>query len=190
MNVVPRKGRRDGFHGYIDSDIFDTGVLLEGPIKRARSSSRAAAAISTPCCPWRSPRRRRELHPRAPLLDYQALLDYPVSGGDLSFRAFGSDDRTVLLFAGANDEQADARDRFEQAIFFHRADLAYEKRQGPWEFLVTPSYLYSKFDVAAVGLFNFDLSFNTISTRAEIARRFSRRLKVRVGTETIATQFN
>jgi outer membrane receptor protein involved in Fe transport len=32
INVNPRKGRRDGFHGYIDADVFRRGVLLEGPI--------------------------------------------------------------------------------------------------------------------------------------------------------------
>src|SRR5690606_20222071 len=32
IDVTPRKGRRDGYHGYIDSDLFDTGVLAEGPL--------------------------------------------------------------------------------------------------------------------------------------------------------------
>lgn len=191
VNVVPRKGRRDGVHGYIDSDIFDTGVLLEGPIKKGSFILSGRRSYIDAILPLAIPDDAGINFSLAPRYwDYQALFDYPVSGGDFTARAFGSDDRTVLLFAGANDDQSDARNRFEQAIYFHRADLSYEKRSGPWEFLLTPSYLHSKFDVAAIDAFKFNLTFNTISTRAEIARRFSRRLKVRVGTESIATQFN
>ncbi len=190
VNVVPRKGRRDGFHGYVDSDIFDTGLLFEGPIKKGSFILSGRRSYIDAILPLALPDDAGVNFTLAPRYwDYQALFDYPVSGGDFTARAFGSDDRTVLLFAGANDEQADARDRFEQAVYFHRADLSYEKRSGPWEFLLTPSYLHSKFDVAAIDAFKFNLTFNTISTRAEIARRFSRRLKVRVGTESIATQF-
>ncbi len=32
INVQPRKGRRDGYHGFIDTNLFDTGALVEGPI--------------------------------------------------------------------------------------------------------------------------------------------------------------
>src|SRR5690606_25687246 len=32
INVQPRKGRRDGYHGYVDADLFDAGVLVEGPV--------------------------------------------------------------------------------------------------------------------------------------------------------------
>jgi len=190
VNVVPRKGRRDGYHGYIDSDIFDTGVLVEGPMKEGSfiiSARRSYIDFLLPLVIPADAGLNLTLAPR--YWDYQVLFDYPVSEGDLSVRAFGSSDRTVLAFNDNNDSGTDARDRFEQSIRFYRFDLLYEKTIGPWEFLVSPTYLFSKLDVAAVAAFDFDLTFNTVSTRAEMARRLSQRAKIRIGTEFIATQF-
>ena len=47
INVQPRRGRRDGYHGYVDTDLFDTGVLVEARPARAASSSRVGAATWT-----------------------------------------------------------------------------------------------------------------------------------------------
>ena len=48
VNVVPRRGRIDGYHGYVDSDLFDTGVLFEGPFnpKQKNENKRASFVIS------------------------------------------------------------------------------------------------------------------------------------------------
>ena len=40
VNVQPRRGRRDGFHGYIDSDLFDTCLLYTSPSPRDQRGSR------------------------------------------------------------------------------------------------------------------------------------------------------
>src|SRR5690606_11179096 len=32
IDVKTRPGRRDGYYGYVDSDLFDTGVMVEGPV--------------------------------------------------------------------------------------------------------------------------------------------------------------
>ena len=57
--------------------------------------------------------------------DYQGLFDYPVGGGMLSIRGFGSDDRAVLVASDTNDIETDDRNRFETTQYFHRADIVY-----------------------------------------------------------------
>ena len=89
INVQPRKGRRT-WHGYVDSDIFDTGVLLEGPVGKgsfALSGRRSYIDAILPAVIPDDAGIDFELAPR--YYDYQGLFDYPVGGGELSIRVFG-----------------------------------------------------------------------------------------------------
>ena len=186
VNVVPRKGRRDGIHGYIDSDIFDTGILLEGKAGKGSfilSGRRSYIDLLLPALIPDDAGINFSIAPR--YWDYQALFDYPVSGGEFSVRVFGSDDRTKLVFAAANDEIQDRRDSVESVNYFHRADLVYRKVKGPWEFLVTPSYKRDFFEIDAIDIFKFDSVLDTFSLRAEVSNRLSSRSRVRLGTEFI-----
>lgn len=186
VNVAPRKGRRDGYHGYIDSDLFDTGVMVEGPIGKGSfilSGRRSYIDLLLPVFVPDDAGLDLSIAPR--YWDYQALFDYPVSGGNLSVKLFGSDDRTKVVASSPNEVTTDDRNRFESTVWFHRADLAYDKEIGPWKFLVTPSFRYDYFDVAAGDFFSFDLETQIMSTRAEVTRRLSRRSALRVGTEYV-----
>jgi hypothetical protein len=121
--------------------------------------------------------------------DYQGLFDYPVAGGELSVRVFGSDDRTKLLFAQQNrvsDEEADA---FETTQWFHRVDLVYRKVDGPWEFLITPSYKREYWSGSFFGTTRFHVESDTLSSRAEISRRLSANARLRVGAEFVGTWY-
>src|SRR5690606_18140455 len=110
INVQPRRGRRDGFHGYVDTDLFDTGVLLEGPVGKGSFIASARRSYVDLILPLVIPDEvgfGLTLAPR--YWDYQALFDYPVGAGELSARVFGSDDRTRLLVAAqANDSEEEA----------------------------------------------------------------------------------
>lgn len=190
VNVVPRKGRRDGYHGYADVDLFDTTVLVEGPVGKGSfivSGRRSYADWILNAVIPDDAGVRPLLAPR--YYDYQVLFDYPVSGGDLSVRAFGSDDRSQLLFSDANEDDEDSQDSFETIQWFHRADLVYKKRDGPWEFLVTPAYKreFAQFNIGS--FFRLDVDSDTFSARAEIARQLSKRARLRVGTELVTTWF-
>lgn len=190
INVVPRKGRRDGYHGYIDSDLFDTGVLFEGPIGKGSfvlSGRRSYIDLLLPVFIPDDAGLDFTIAPR--YWDYQALFDYPISGGDFSVRVFGSDDRTKLVAIDEGENDIDDRNRFETTVFFHRADLAYRKREGPWEFMISPSYRYDSFDFGIGDLFRFDFAWHMFSGRAEVSRRLTKRLAWRIGTETIGGTF-
>lgn len=190
INVVPRAGRRDGYHGYADVDLFDTTVMAEGPVGKGSfilSGRRSYADWILNAVIPDDAGVRPTIAPR--YWDYQGLFDYPLGGGDLSVRVFGSDDRSKLLFSDANDVSDDERNRFETTQWFHRADLVYKKREGPWEFLITPSYKHEFFRFFIGDFFQFDLNTDTFSARAEIARQLSKRARLRVGTEVVTSWF-
>ena len=193
ISVTPRAGRRDGFHGYVDSDIFDTGVLAEGPVGKgsfALSGRRSYIDLLLPVAIPDDAGLNFNVAPR--YWDYQGLFDYPLWGGDFTVRAFGSDDRNKLVLNSPNEEGEDAddlRDQIETIQFFHRFDLQYEKRQGPWKFLFTPSYRYEQFNLGILSILNFDLQSHNVSMRSEVERRFSKRHSWRIGTEYTATWF-
>jgi hypothetical protein len=189
INVQPRKGRRT-WHGYVDSDVFDTGVLLEGPIGKgsfALSGRRSYIDAILPAVIPKDAGIDFEAAPR--YWDYQGLFDYPVAGGELSIRLFGSDDRLTVIAKDENESEGDQEDTFGTVIFFHRADIVYRKEEGPWSFLITPSYRHDTVTGQASDIFEFELVTDTFSGRAEIARQLSRRAAIRVGTETQAGQF-
>ncbi len=190
ISVTPRAGRRDGYHGYVDSDLFDTGVLFEGPVGKgsfALAGRRSYIDFLLPVFIPDDAGLDLTIAPR--YYDYQALFDYPVAGGMLTARFFGSDDRTKVVAANPNDVSPDERNQFESTQFFHRVDLAYEKITGPWRFLITPSYRleYAQFGIGS--FFDLDLRTHNVSLRSEVERKLGRRSALRVGTEYIGTWF-
>ncbi|MCX4241470.1 energy transducer TonB [Paraliomyxa miuraensis] len=190
IDVTPRAGRRDGYHGYIDSDVFDTGVLVEGPVGKgsfALSGRRSYIDVLLPAFIPDDAGLDLTIAPR--YYDYQTLFDYPLAGGTFTARIFGSDDRTKVVAANPNEVEPDERDAFETAQFFHRFDLAYEKKSGPWRFLVTPSYRLEYIQFGIGQFFDFDLRTHNVSLRSEVERTLGRRSGLRVGTEYVGTWF-
>ena len=191
LNVSPRKGRRDGFHGHIKSDIFDTGILAEGPIGKGSlivAGRRSYIDAILPVVVPKDAGLNFTLAPR--YYDYQVLFDYPISGGEFSARVFGSDDRSKLLFSSGNDTDPANNNSIQTTTFFHRADLVYRKQLGPWELLVTPSYRRDDLSFLILDAFRFRVIGDTFSGRSEISRQFSRAFGLRVGTEFVATAFD
>jgi len=191
LNVSPRKGRRDGFHGYIKSDVFDTGILAEGPVGKGSLIVAGRRSYIDAILPVVLPKDAGLNFTLAPrYYDYQVLFDYPVSGGEFSARVFGSDDRSKLLFGSANDTDPTNNTSLQTVTFFHRADLVYRKQLGPWEFLVTPSYRRDDLSFLITDAFRFHVVSDTFSGRAEVSRQLSRRVGLRVGTEFVATAYD
>ncbi len=186
INVAPRKGRRDGIHGYIDSDLFDTGILAEAKVGKGslilsgrRSYIDFVLANAVPA----DAGLNLAIAPR--YFDYQVLFDYPISGGEFSARVFGSDDRTAVVFNSKNDLSTDDRNRFDTTVFFHRADLSYQKRLGAWDMLITPSYRRDFVSFAVGDAVRFDITSDAFTNRAELSRQLSKKASVRIGSEFV-----
>jgi TonB-dependent Receptor Plug Domain len=186
IDVKTRAGRRDGYHGYVDSDLFDTGVLAEGPVGKGSfvlAGRRSYIDVLLPAVIPDDAGLDIAVAPR--YYDYQALFDYPVSKGTLSAKVFGSDDRTRLVAANPNDVEPTDRDQFETALSFHRADLAYRRQDGPWDMLVTPSFRYDDIGAGAGGLFRFRLQSYGVSGRAELGYRANPHVYWMVGAQLL-----
>ncbi len=88
IDVFSRRPRTDGWHGYLDADLWDVGAMVEGPVGKgslALSLRRAHIDAIFALLP--------DIALTAAYYDYQALFDYPVGGGRLRIIAFGADDR-------------------------------------------------------------------------------------------------
>ncbi|KIG18060.1 TonB family protein / TonB-dependent receptor [Enhygromyxa salina] len=194
VNVQPRAGRRDGYHGYVDVNAFDAGVLAEGPIGKGSFALAARRSYIDFVLSQALPADAGINFSVAPRYwDYQMLFDYPVSGGELSVRAFGSSDQLKLAFSGPNDDPEateDVRNQVETSQYFSRLDLVYRKQLGPWEFLVTPSFRAGLTEIGVGGVFDLDVRTKDISGRAELSRQISKNLRWRIGTDVNTTLYD
>jgi TonB family protein len=191
INVQPRKGRRDGHHGYVDADLFDAGGLVEGPIGKgsfALSLRRSYVdAILLAAIP-KDAGIDFNVAPR--YWDYQALFDYPIGDGNLSVRVFGSDDQLAVVNPDVNDTDGEGNDGFQTQIAFHRVDLVYEAEYGPWSVLLTPSYRHDLLSGVGGDIFSFRVVQDTLSFRGELGYRISKRAALRLGTESRAGAYS
>jgi TonB family protein len=184
INVQPRKGRRDGYHGYVDADLFDAGVLVEGPVGKGSFVASARRSYVDGILLAVIPKDSGIDFNVAPRYwDYQGLFDYPLGDGNLTVRVFGSDDQLAVVNPDVNDTEPDDNDGFSTQIAFHRADLVWEAEHGPFSVLLTPSYKHELLSGVGGDIFSFRVTRDQFSFRGELGYRMSKRAAVRLGTE-------
>ena len=187
INVQPRRGRRDGVHGYVDADLFDAGALIEGPIKKGSFVVSARRSYVDALLKAFIPKDAGIDFNVAPRYwDYQLLFDYPIREGNFTARVFGSDDQLAVVAPASNDTAPDANDGFKTQIAFHRADLVYEADHGPWSVLITPSFRHDILSGSGGNIFSFRVIRDSFNFRGELGYRFSKRAALRLGTEVNA----
>ena len=123
VDVSFREPNRDLWHGYIDADIFDATLLLEGPITEdlsiAFSTRRSYIDTLLPAILPDSVPLDFVTYPR--YYDYQLAMSYHPSGkNNVMAVLYGSDDELVLERKGIDDENPNIRGRAGTDIFFHR----------------------------------------------------------------------
>ena len=79
VNAAPRKGRRDGFHGYVDMDIIDTSLLFEGPVGKGSFILSARRSYIDLLLPIALSGRDVGFIVAPRYWDYQAYLDLPLT---------------------------------------------------------------------------------------------------------------
>jgi TonB family protein len=191
INVQPRKGRRDGYHGYVDADLFDAGGLVEGPVGKGSFAVSVRRSYVDAILLAVIPKDAGIDFNVAPRYwDYQALFDHPLGDGNLSVRVFGSDDKLAIVNPDINDTEPDGNDGFQTQIAFHRVDLVYEAEHGPWSVLITPSYRHDLLSGIGGNIFSFRVLQDTLSFRGELGYRISKRAALRIGTELRAGTYS
>jgi TonB family protein len=184
INVQPRKGRRDGYHGYADADLFDASALVEGPIKKGSFAASVRRSYVDAVLVAVIPKDAGIDFNVAPRYwDYQLLFDYPIKEGNLSARVFGSDDQLAVVAPASNDDEADSNDGFETQIAFHRADLVWEANHGRVSVLLAPSYRHELLSGDGGDIFSFRVTRDSFNFRGELGFAISKRAALRIGTE-------
>jgi hypothetical protein len=196
VRIEPRKGRRDGFHGYGGIDLTAAGTTVEGPLGKGSfivggqrgyvdavllATERAIEAVTGDSTPYLFPS----------YWDYHGMFDHPVGrASELSVRVFGAGDR---LYARAEvDTQTGTQEAgFDFAHQFHRVDLVYRTRQRGWEFNLTPSFRFEQGSQSNRGLQDDRRRRDYVgSLRAEASKRVTRRFSILVGADAEVDRFD
>lgn len=183
--IEPRRGRRDGLHGFAELDLAAASALVEGPVgKRGGSFVVAAqrAYIDGVLLAAQKVLGRQDLLlPR--YWDYQAMFDHPLpGGGTISARVIGSGDRIRLR--GDDYATGESRLVFDFRSDFHRVDVVVRKRLGPWRFMVSPAFRFQlgRSDLPQQMAEQYRRDYVT-SLRAEGVRAVAERLELVFGTD-------
>lgn len=185
--LEPRRGRRDGVHGNVGIDLRAAGGLVEGPLGKRGSFIVAAqrgyldAGVGAFMAVTGSSGTALPSY-----YDYQAMVDFALKqGASISARMLGAGDRIRYRFRDPENE-GEFKDALDYRSSFHRIDVTYRKRLGPWSALVSPAI---RFDVGrqlvpAEEREQYRRDY-VGSLRAELQRAMSRRFDVVVGADLI-----
>jgi hypothetical protein len=172
VDVVPRDPRTDAMHGYVNTNIFDTGVLLEGPVgggSFALSGRRSYIDAILPAVIPADSGINLTTAPR--YYDYQGVLSEPAWGGRLRLYAYGSDDELTFVSSRPADDPA-LRGTFDTHLAFHNLYASWTKT-GDWRVRASfqPGWQLSR---AAVGQeLSFDVEYINFDERLDISRSFA-----------------
>ena len=189
--VEPRRGRRDGLHGFAEVDLAAASAMVEGPLGKRGSfivgGQRGYIDLGISAV-QKFTESAGTVLPN--YYDYQAMVDFSLKGGaSLSARLLGAGDRIRFQFKDY-DDGGKLRDALDFRSNFHRLDVAYRKRIGPWTALVSPAL---RFDVGRQLVPPEDREQYRRdyvgSLRAELGRSMSRRFDLIVGADLIYDHF-
>jgi outer membrane receptor protein involved in Fe transport len=183
-----RPGKSDRLHGYVDTNVWDSGVGLEGPIGKG---SFLAGARRSYVDALLAAGNDSGLLPSLPLkftnapvyYDYQAALDYPVGGGKLRLLLFGSDDQLRLVLQNPSDVDPSVAGAFQTHIFFHRLQLRWTRTFGDWSFLLVTSDGYNGTEGSLGTALNFSIGVLGSDWRVEGRWRSGKRFSLLVGAD-------
>jgi hypothetical protein len=182
VEISSRAGRRDGVHGESHLDLFDVGSTLEAPVGAGsvhfglRRSHVDGVLLGA----------ERVIGDTGILLpnywDYLGRFDYPLAGGhSFTVRALGAGDQ--IRDRGSAPTPGEGPNLFAFASSFHRFDLDYRYKRGPWRLLVSPSIRLDDSRLEQDVLIRRDA--NVFSARIELDRRVSEWLTLQVGSDLV-----
>jgi TonB family protein len=192
IEVATRNPRSDGYHGFVQLDLIDGSLMVEGPISKNVSFAVAA--------------RRSWIDAILPIFtsndfqlspvyyDYQAKLHWRASSrDDVDLFVFGSDDVVKLVAKGSADPTLSAE--FDSHTYYHRVLARWLHRfAGGGTLTVTPSVGY---DVpfafkATIGntLVSVDAGTFEYNLRATFRQPIGRRLRLDAGVDFEGNRWN
>lgn len=183
--VEPRRGRRDGVHGFGEIDLAAASAMVEGPLGKGSFIVAAQRAyVDAVLATGATVSERVTEEPVSVLLpryfDYQVFIDQPLRSGSFGVRVLGSGD---VLRARPSPELA-TNSSFRYRSDFHRADVVVRKRWAGWTMRLTPSFRYELARLVAGNNALRRTRQDFIgSARAELAHAVGPRVDLTVGTD-------
>ena len=137
IDVDLRSPRRDRVHAALETNLFDTGGMVEGPIGKGSFALAARRSyIDAVMGLFKVPGLTFTTAPV--YYDYQGIFEYPLGGGKFRALVSGSDDQLVLSFARPQDSDP-ALTAFGTHIWYHKLQLRWTRSVGRWSFMVQNS---------------------------------------------------
>jgi TonB family protein len=137
IDVDLREPKRDRIHASLETNVFDTGGVVEGPLGAGSFALAARRSyvdailglVKTPGLQFVT----------APVYyDYQGIFEYPLGGGKFRALVSGADDQLVLSFARPADSDP-AISAFGTHIWYHKLQIRWTRNVGHWSFYLQNS---------------------------------------------------
>lgn len=181
-----RRPKDDRLHARAEADVFDAGILVEGPLHEnatfALAGRRSYIDVLLPLFLPDDAPIDFTLAPR--YYDYQALYDYQKGDHRLRLYFLGSDDRLEALLEEPAGPDPSIRGSIKNQTYFNRLYAAWNARLGPdvdHEFSVAGGQ--NQFLLSAGEEIYFSVDGWLITLRDDIELRLSESFKLRAGID-------
>ena len=191
IEVETRAPRSNGFHGFVQLDLIDGSLMLEGPITKNLSFAIAARRSWIDAILPIFTSNNFQLAPV--YYDYQAKLHWRASPrDDVDVFIFGSDDVLKLELKGGSDPSLQAA--FASHTFYHRILARWLHRfAGRGTLTVTPSIGYDvpfEFKAAiANAIVSVDVATFEYNLRTTFRQPLTRWLRLDLGLDAEANRY-
>ncbi|MCB9522681.1 MAG: TonB-dependent receptor [Myxococcales bacterium] len=190
VDVRLRAPRSDGIHGYIETDVFDTGVLLEGPLGDHGSIAVAARrSYIDALLPFFLPEDGGTQFSTAPrYYDAQVLYEYKKGKNRVRALAYGSNDKIVATIEEPPENNPLIRGGAAAEFSFigNQINWVHEfsedaKNDASLAFYVQP------FGFSVGPTIDLKLDIYVFTLREKFEQKFGENLTLTVGTDTDLT---
>jgi TonB family protein len=186
VDVRLRAPASDGFHGYIEADVFDAGFMVEGPIAEHHSIAIAGRrsyidGVLAFVIPDDAPTQFTTA-PR--YYDGQILYEYKRGKNRVRGLLYGSNDKIVATIKEPPDTNPliSGNASFEQS--FLGGQVQWERRiNEQWSNDAQFSYYLQPIE-AGVGPFGFELNVHVLTLRDKLNYKLSETLELTAGVDT------
>ncbi|MDA3862407.1 MAG: TonB family protein [Deltaproteobacteria bacterium] len=183
IDVFSRKPKSDALHGYLDMDLWDTSLLVEGPLPKLKKGSFAISLRRSyiDSVLAAAPDSLVDIQVFPVYYDYQFMVNYPIFKGDLRFIFFGSDDR--INFEETNEQPYSSN--------FQKAILLWQRKWGKNNLKASVAVDSNKLQLKiSDNRFRFGYEYNNAAWRLDYTRKLSDKLKLSWGLDGTVTDFN
>jgi outer membrane receptor protein involved in Fe transport len=182
VDVDLREPKRDGIHAALETNVFDSGAVVEGPIGQGSFALAARRSyVDAIMGLFHVPGLQFTTAPV--YYDYQGIFEYPLGGGKFRALISGSDDQLVLSFARPQDADP-AISAFGTHIWYHKLQIRWTRTVGKWSFYLQNSTGLQGQSGQLGRTLNFDIFAVGSDSRIEARYIMSRHLRFLFGADS------